>query len=69
MQILFLILSIMLYPKRMDIVPCAYSRTSLLIHSICNSLHLLTPNTQPIPLPPPFLLATMSFFPMSLSLK
>ena len=30
-----------------------YSRTSLLIHSKCISLHLLTPNSQSIPLPPP----------------
>ena len=32
--------------------PVLYSRTSLLIHSKCNNLHLLTPNSQPIPLPP-----------------
>ena len=31
--------------------PVLYSRISLLIHSICNSLHLLTPNAQSIPLP------------------
>ena len=30
--------------------PVLYSRTSLLIHSKCNSLHLLTPNSQSIPL-------------------
>ena len=30
-----------------------YSRISLLIHSKCNSLHLLTPDSQSIPLPPP----------------
>uniref|UniRef100_A0A8C3X2E3 Abraxas 2, BRISC complex subunit n=1 Tax=Catagonus wagneri TaxID=51154 RepID=A0A8C3X2E3_9CETA len=30
-----------------------YSRISLLIHSKSNSLHLLTPNSQSIPLPPP----------------
>ena len=33
--------------------PVLYSRTSLLIHSKCNSLHLLTPNTQSIPFPLP----------------
>ena len=30
--------------------PVLYSRTSLLIHSKCNSLHLLTPSSQSIPL-------------------
>ena len=30
-----------------------YSRTLLFIHSKCNSLHLLTPNSQSVPLPPP----------------
>ena len=29
--------------------PMLYSRTSLLNHSKCNSLHLLTPNSPPIP--------------------
>ena len=33
--------------------PLLYSRISLLIHSKCNSLHLLTPNSQSILLPPP----------------
>ena len=33
-----------------------YSRTSLLIHSKCNSLHLLAPNSPSIPLPSPLLL-------------
>ena len=32
--------------------PVLYSRTSVFIHSKCNSLHLLTPNSQSIPLPP-----------------
>ena len=31
-----------------------YSRTSLFIHSIYNSLHLLTPNSHSIPPPPPW---------------
>ena len=30
-----------------------YGRTLLFIHSKCNSLHLPTPNSQFIPLPPP----------------
>ena len=36
--------------------PGLYSRTSWLIHSECNSLHLLTPNSQSIPftLPAPW---------------
>ena len=66
-HILFLILvSIILYPKRWDIVPCG--RTSLLIHSKCNSLHLPTPNSPPTILPPPSLLATTSLFSTSVSL-
>jgi len=32
-------------------LPVLYSGTSLLIHSKCNSLHLLTPNSQSIPPP------------------
>ena len=41
-----------------------YSRISLLIHSKCNSLHLLTPNSPsiPLPFPSPFPLATTSLF-------
>ena len=33
--------------------PVLFSRTLLLIHSTCNCLHLLIPNSQSIPLPPP----------------
>ena len=44
-----------------------YSKTSLLIHSKYNSLHLLTPNSQSIPLPLPFPLETTSLFFMSVS--
>ena len=45
-----------------------YSRTSLLIHFKCNNLHLPTPNSQSIPLPPCFHLATTSLFSVSMSL-
>ena len=45
--------SIIVYPKRLDTVPVLYSKTSLHIHSKCNNLHLLTPNSQSIPLLPP----------------
>ena len=38
--------------------PVLYNRTSLLVHSKCNSLHLLTPNSQSIPLFPSSPLAT-----------
>ena len=33
--------------------PVLHSRISLPIHSKCSSLHLLIPNSQSIPLPPP----------------
>ena len=41
--------------------PVLYSRTSLLIYSNCNSQHLLTLNSQSIPLLPPFTLETKYF--------
>ena len=44
-----------------------YSRISLLIHSKCNSLHPLTPNSLFIPLPLLSPLATKSLFSMSAS--
>ena len=44
-------LSIMVYPRRLDRVPCAISRTSLSTHSKCNRLPLLPPLPQSIPLP------------------
>ena len=40
------------------------SRTSLLLHSKCNSLHLPTPNSPSIPLPSLSPLATTSLFSM-----
>ena len=53
--ILFLTLSsIMFYHKRLYTVSCAiYSRTSLLIHSKYNDLHLLSTNSQSILFSPP----------------
>ena len=42
--------------------PVLYHRTSLLSHSKCHSLHLLTPSSPSIPLPPPTPLATTSLF-------
>ena len=38
------------YPKRLNIVPSLYSKTSLFIHFKCNCLHLLILNSQSIPL-------------------
>ena len=48
--------------------PVQYSRTLLCIHSMYNSLHLLIPKSQSIPLHPHPPLATTSLFSMSLSL-
>ena len=42
--------------------PVLYSRTSLLIHSKSNSLHLLTPNFPSILLSPPFLGSRLLLF-------
>ena len=42
--------------------PVLYSRTLLFIHSIYNSLHLLTPNSQSIPFNPSPLATTSLFF-------
>ena len=49
-------------PRDWKQFPVLYSRTSLLIHSRCNSLHLPTPNSLSIPLLPPSPLATTSLF-------
>ena len=38
--------------KWLDIVPCAIQQILLFIHSKCDNLHLLTPSSQNIPLPP-----------------
>ena len=47
----FIFFSIMVYPRRLDIVPCAIELNLVFIHSKCNILHLLTPNSQSIPPP------------------
>ena len=49
--------------------PVLYSRTSSLIHSKCNSLYLLTPNSMFIPFLPLSSLATTSLFSMSESVS
>ena len=43
----------MLLHKYLDIVFSATQQISLLIHSKSSSLHLVTPSSQSIPLPPP----------------
>ena len=56
----------MVYHRTLNSFLCYYSRTLLFIHPIYNSLHLLTPHSQPfLPLPTSFL-ATTSLFSMSL---
>ena len=44
----------MFHHKWLDIVPSAIQQDLIAIHSKGNSLHLLTPNSQSIPLPPPW---------------
>ena len=46
----------MIYYRILNIVPVLYSRILLFTHPICNSLHLLTPNSYSIPSPPLLLL-------------
>ena len=60
-------LPLQLIPGDWMYFPVLYSRM-LFIHSKCNSLHLITPNSQSISLPPPSSLATISLFSMSVSL-
>ena len=50
--------SILVYPRRLDTVPSAISRTLLFIYAIYNNLPLLTPNSQFIPPPSHSPLAT-----------
>ena len=53
-HIIFLTLSsIIFHHKWLDIVPCATQQDLIAYPSKCCSLHLLTPNSQSIPLPPP----------------
>ena len=51
----------MVYPRRLDVVTCGVRRTLLSIPSKCDSLNLLTLNSQSIPLLPPNLART-SFY-------
>ena len=52
--IFFLIFfSIMVYPRRLNIVPCAVQQDLSVIHSKCHSLHPLTSTSPSIPLLPP----------------
>ena len=52
LYILFLTLSCSTTSDQIQF-PLLYNRISLLIHSKCNSFHLLTPDSESIPLPPP----------------
>ena len=56
----------MAYYKILNI-PMLYSRTLLFIHSICNSLYLLTKTLNPTFPHSPTPLATTSLLPMSVS--
>ena len=49
---------IMIYHRILNVALCVYSRTLLLIHSVYNGLHLLTPTSPSSPPPLPFPLAT-----------
>ena len=50
---IFIFFSIMGYHRILNTFPVLYNRTFLFIHSIYNSLHLLTPNSRSIPPPLP----------------
>ena len=64
----FILVSLMVYYRILNIVPCAISRTLVFLHPTHNSLHLLIPNGQCFP-PHPFSpLAIRSLFSMSVSL-
>ena len=63
--ILFLTLSCYIISDQIQL-PVLYSRISLVIHSKGNRLHLLTPDSQSLPLPP-LPLASTSLFSMSMS--
>ena len=63
----FYIFSIIVSHRILYIFPC-YTIGYFFIHSIYNSLHLLTPNSQIIPPPSSYPLKTISNFSMALSL-
>ena len=67
MYIFFYISFHLVYYKIFNKLPVWFSRTLLFIHLISNSLHLLIPNSQSIPTPPPAM-ATTSLFSRSVSL-
>ena len=65
-----ILLSIVVYHRILNIVPCATCiRTLLFIHSKWNSLHLPTQNPQSICLFPTPALATTSLFSMSVNIS
>ena len=45
--------SIIVFHRILNSIPCAVSRTLLVVHWICTSLNLQIPNSQSIPLPSP----------------
>ena len=61
---LFIFFSVMVYPKRLDRAPCALQQDFVII-SICNSLYLLTLNSQFIPLLPPWQPKSVLYVPES----
>ena len=58
----------MVYPRRLNIVPCAAQMPLFIIHPIHNGLHLLTLNSQSVPPLFPSLLAATSLFSMTVNL-
>ena len=63
----YIIFSIMVCPRRLNVVPVVERENWLLIHSKYNSLYHLISNSQPISLPPPFPLAATSLVSTSAS--
>ena len=61
---------IMVYHRILNIVPCAVQQDLVYPSYVCNSLHLLIPNSQPFTFPPlPQFLATTQLFSVSVSLQ
>ena len=58
----------MAYHRILNMALCVVQKDLLFIHSISNSLHLLTSTSNSIPPPTFSLLATTTLFPMSMSL-